>query len=269
MHQMRLLALAATSCLGLLLVPYAVRCEDVPKPVEVKRPTEAAPAATPAAPAAAPAATPAKPAEPSNAGNAAWNAEVAPSNTTGGIALDPHQKDLVDKVSSYFSGINTLQGSFMQTGADNQRMKGKFYLSRPGRFRFDYARPSRQIVISDGRYLAVQDLDLNNEDRVALDQTPFRLLLRTDVNLVRDARITELQESDDLLVLGLEDKDPNTTGRIKLYLATKPNLELKEWVTRDAQGLDTRVEVSDLAKAVQLDADLFTIKTIGRPMATP
>ena len=196
-------------------------------------------------------------------------AATAPSNSADGITLDAHQKDIVDKVSSYFSGIHTLQGSFLQTSSDNRRMKGKFYVQRPGRFRFDYARPSRHIVVSDGRYLAVQDLDLNNEDRVALDQTPFRLLLRTDVNLVRDARITELQESDDMLVLGLEDKDPNTTGRIKLYLATKPDLELKEWVTRDAQGVDTRVEVSDLAKSVQLDADLFTIKTIGKPMATP
>ena len=206
MHQMRLLALAATSCFGLLLAPFAAQGEDVPKPVEAKRPTEAATPATPAAP-TAPAATPAKPAEPSNAGNAAWNAEVAPSNAANGITLDARQQDVVNKVSSYFSGINTMQGSFTQTGSDNRRMKGKFYLSRPGRFRFDYARPSKQIVVSDGRYLAVQDLDLNNEDRVALDQTPFRLLLRTDVNLVRDARITELQESDDLLVLGLEDKD--------------------------------------------------------------
>ncbi len=268
MHQMRLLALAATSCFGLLLVPLAAQGEDVPKPVEAKRPAEAATPATPAAPTAPPA-TPAKPAEPSNAGNAAWNAEVAPSNAANGITLDARQQDIVNKVSSYFSGINTMQGSFMQTGSDNRRMKGKFYLSRPGRFRFDYARPSKQIVVSDGRYLAVQDLDLNNEDRVALDQTPFRLLLRTDVNLIRDARITELQESDDLLVLGLEDKDPNTSGRIKLFLATKPSLELKEWVTRDAQGLDTRVEVSDLAKSVQLDADLFTIKAVGKPMATP
>jgi outer membrane lipoprotein-sorting protein len=267
MHQMRLLALAATACL--LLAPLAARSQDIPKPVEAKRPADAAapsePAAKPAEPAKAAAATP----PPSNTANGAWNAEVAPSNSTDGIALDTHQKDVVDKVSSYFAGINTLQGSFLQTGSDNRSMKGKFYLSRPGRFRFDYARPSRQIVISDGRYLAVQDLDLNNEDRVALDQTPFRLLLRTDVNLVRDARITELQESEDLIVLGLEDKDPNTTGRIKLYLATKPNLELKEWVTRDAQGLDTRVEVSDLARSVQLDADLFTIKAIGKPMATP
>jgi outer membrane lipoprotein-sorting protein len=188
---------------------------------------------------------------------------TAPSNSADGIALDARQKDIVDKVSSYFSGINTLQGSFLQTGSDNRRMKGKFYLSRPGRFRFDYARPSRQIVISDGRYLAVQDLDLNNEDRVPLDQTPFRLLLRTDVNLVRDARIMEVQESEDLIVIVLQDKDPNAPGQIKLFLTTKPDLELKEWVTRDAQGLDTRVEVSDLDKTANLDSELFKITAPG------
>ncbi len=162
-----------------------------------------------------------------------------------------------------------MQGSFVQTGADNKRMRGKFYLSRPGRFRFDYSRPSRQVVISDGRYLAIQDHDLNNEDRVALDDTPFRLLLRSDVNLVRDARIMEVQESEDLLVIGIIDKNPDTPGQIKLFMSTKPNLELKEWVTKDAQGLDTRVQVSNLDKAVELNSDLFKIKAMGRPFSSP
>ena len=190
-------------------------------------------------------------------------ASPAPPTPAPGITLDAHQKDIVDKVSSYFSGIHTLQGSFLQTSSDNRRMKGKFYLSPPGRFRFDYARPSRQIVISDGQYLAVEDLDLNTEDRVELDQTPFRLLLSTDVNLVRDAQIMEVQQSDDLIMIALQDKDPNAGGQIKLYLATKPELQLKAWVTKDAEGIDTRVEISDLAEAVQLDAEMFKITPVA------
>jgi outer membrane lipoprotein-sorting protein len=140
---------------------------------------------------------------------------TAPSNSADGITLDAHQKDIVDKVSSYFSGIHTLQGSFLQTSSDNRRMKGNFYFSRPGRFRFDYARPSRQIVISDGQYLAVEDLDLNTEDRVELDQTPFRVLLSSDVNLARDAQIMEVQQSDDRIVIELQDKNPDAGGQIK------------------------------------------------------
>ena len=72
-------------------------------------------------------------------------------------------------------------------------MKGKFSLKRPGRFRFDYSLPSKQVIISDGEYLAIQDLDLNNEDRVALDQTPFRLLLRKDVDIARDGCISKFR----------------------------------------------------------------------------
>lgn len=244
MTRMKRIVLGAMFCIGLVLPPAAARTENAAPPPE-----------PPAAPAA-------------NAGSA-WNAEVAPANTAEGLTLDPKQTELVDKVSQYFAGLSTLQGNFVQTGADNKRMKGTFYVKRPGRFRFDYARPSRQIVVSDGRYLAIQDLDLNNEDRVAVNETPFRLLLRSDVNLVRDARIMEVQESEDLIIVGLEDKDPNTPGQIRLYLTTKPALELKEWVTKDAQGLTTRVEISNLEKSVELDGELFTIKAVGKPLGSP
>jgi outer membrane lipoprotein-sorting protein len=265
MRELRAIAIAAMAFS--LLMP-AVGATGEEKPLNVPAPQPATPPA--AAPATASPSAPAAATPPPAAGAAsAWNAEVAPAKAGEGITLDARQTELVHKVSSYFSDLNTLQGNFIQTSADNKRMKGKFYVKRPGRFRFDYARPSRQIVVSDGHYLAVQDLDLNNEDRVALDDTPFRLLLRKDVDLVRDARIMEVQESEDLLVVGLVDKNPDTPGQIKLFMSTKPALELKEWVTKDAQGLDTRVQVSDLTKAAELDGELFTIKAIGRPMGTP
>ena len=250
MLELRAIAIAAIA-FGLLMPPAGATGEEAAAPLKVPAPTPATP-------------------PPSPGSSSAWSTEVAPNSKPGeGITLDAQQTELVHKVSGYFSEIDSLQGNFVQTSADNKKMRGKFYVKRPGRFRFDYARPSRQIVVSDGHYLAIQDLDLNNEDRVALDETPFRLLLRKDVDLVRDAKIMEVQESADLLVVGLVDKNPDTPGQIKLFLQTKPTLELKEWVTKDAQGLDTRVQVSDLTKTGDLDAALFTIKSIGKPMSTP
>ena len=118
-------------------------------------------------------------------GQGSWSAEVAP-NAASGIQLDDKQVALTKKVSEYFNTLADMKGAFVQTTSDNKRMKGKFMIKRPGRFRFDYSLPSKQLIISDGEYLAIQDLDLNNEDRVALDQTPFRLLLRKDVDLIRE-----------------------------------------------------------------------------------
>ena len=91
--------------------------------------------------------------------------------------------------------MGDLKGTFVQTSADNKRLRGKFYVKRPGRFRFDYTSPSQLVILSDGQYLAIQDLDLKTDDRVALDQTPFRVLLRKDVDLLRDARILEVRRS--------------------------------------------------------------------------
>ena len=76
-------------------------------------------------------------------------------------------------------------------------------------------------------------------------------------------RFMEVQQWDDLIVVALQDKDPDAGGQIKLFLATKPELRLKAWVTKDAQGIDTRVEISDLAEAVQLDAEMFKIAPRG------
>ncbi|MGE3228981.1 MAG: outer membrane lipoprotein carrier protein LolA [Hyphomicrobium sp.] len=230
----------------------------VPAPVPATRPDKAGEAPAGAAPAAEqPSANAATP----QGQGSGWNAEVATPG--GGLVLNDEQTALVKKINDYFNALGDLKGDFVQTAADNKPMKGKFMVKRPGRFRFDYARPSRQIIISDGEYLAIQDLDLNNEDRVSLDQTPFRLLLRKDVDLIRDAVITEVQESDDQIVVGLRDKSPDAPGKIKLFLATKPELELRQWVTTDAQNLDTRVELSSLTKGETLDAKLFTIENVS------
>lgn len=185
-----------------------------------------------------------------------WSQTVT-KEPEAGQELDAKQVALIHKVSTYFNELGDMKGTFVQLSPDNKRLRGKFYLKRPGQFRFEYNLPSRQIIISDGKYLSIQDLDLKTDDRWGLDQTPFRVLLRKDVDLLRDARILEVGEVDDKIVVALQDKSPDTVGRIKLFLQKSPALELKEWITTDSQGLDTRVELQDFAKAENLDPKLF------------
>jgi outer membrane lipoprotein-sorting protein len=258
---------AKASGLGLLVatsMSFAAPswAEDAkPAPAPAQAPAAAAPAPAPgAAPSPAPAGQP--------AAGSSWSAEVAAGNQ--GINLDETQMKVVKTVSDYFNGLTSLKGSFVQTTSDQKKMKGKFSLLRPGKFRFDYALPSKQIIISDGEYLAIQDLDLRNEDRIALDQTPFRLLLRKDVDLARDAKIMEVQQAEDLMVVALQDKSPDTPGRIKVFLTTKPSIELKEWVTTDAQGIETRVEIAGVARDGKVDSEAFKIQGVSNnPLQIP
>jgi hypothetical protein len=77
------------------------------------------------------------------------------------------------------------------------------------------------------------------------------------VDLLRDARFFDVQDSDDAIAITLEDKGADSSGRIKFVLAKKPSLELREWIATDLQGLDTRIVLGDVVKADDLDPALF------------
>jgi outer membrane lipoprotein-sorting protein len=210
-----------------------------------------------------------KPANPAAAQGGNWSQSVSTEPALAGEELDKRQIELVRKVSVYFNQMSDLKGVFVQTSADNKRARGKFYVKRPGRFRFDYGPPSKLVVLSDGEYLAIQDHDLKTDDRVALDQTPFRVLMRKDVDLLRDARILEVREAGEVIVLTLQDKNPDNPGRIKLYLSKSPDLELKEWITTDTQGLETHIELTEVSKTDNLDPDLFKPPPIALERVRP
>lgn len=207
---------------------------------------------------AAPANAQKKPA--TNPVGAGWDSKVKSAESAGGQTFTDEQSAAIQAVNTYFNDLQNLQGRFIQLDPDKKKTKGKFYVNKPGKFRFDYARPSRKIVVSDGRFLAIQDLDLRNEDVYELDNTPFRILLRADVDLLRDARIIQVEHSPEAISVTLSDKDPDAAGQLTVILTRQPEVTLAGWVTYDAQGLQTKVDVSDLTKPEKLESSLFKRK---------
>jgi outer membrane lipoprotein-sorting protein len=238
-------------------------------------PEASAPAAPEAQPEASePPATPAQPeanAEAPPEGNAVgvspgWDTNVndAPPQASQ-YAGAPDQAQVIEKVNAYFNTMTNIEGDFLQTDPDGKTKKGYFYLERPGKVRFDYNRPSRQKIISNGEYLAIEDHDLKTADRYPLDSTPFRLLLKDKVDLANDADIIAIDSGEDVTVLTLEDKENKGRGQIRLFFAW-PEVTLSEWIISDAQGLDTRIQLGELKVAQKADPKLFTFtKSLGLP----
>ncbi len=197
---------------------------------------------------------------PGQAGGAGASSGWAATTTAQGtveVKLDPKQTEAVKRISGYFNDLKQMRGIFVQTDPDKTRTRGRFYVLKPGKFRFDYAPPSRKIMASDGRLLRIKEPDQANEDAVELDNTPFRMLLKANVDLLRDARILDVQESEDLVVIALQDRSPDAPGRVQLIFTKKPAFDLKEWVVRDPQGLETKVEVGEVNKTDPVDPKLF------------
>ena len=172
------------------------------------------------------------------------------------------------KVNAYFNKLADLQGIFLQTDPDGKQRRGRFYFQRPGKIRFDYAPPSGLRIVSDGRYLAIEDREMNTSEHYPLDVTPFKLLLSETVDLANDAKVTSIEQGPDTYVLTVEEKtaDNSSSGRIRLFMTKSAtgDVSLKEWIITDAQGLDTRIEVSELDQTKKLAENFFMISpTLG------
>ena len=196
-----------------------------------------------------------------------WAASIADGTSNG--SLSAHQKKLVTKINSYLNQLNDLKGRFLQINPDDGKQKGKFYLKRPGRIRFDYSPPSLQRVISDGNYLSIEDRDINTIDRYPLEKTPFRILLAKEVNIARDAIIKNVVEQDETTSITLIDRKGQAIGQIQLIFANTPEFYLKEWKVVDTQGKTTHVILSNLVSNEKIDGKLFKLESSADPFFNP
>ncbi|HEY1153041.1 MAG TPA: outer-membrane lipoprotein carrier protein LolA, partial [Pseudolabrys sp.] len=110
--------------------------------------------------------------------------------------ITPEQRALVDKINAYMSGMQNLNGSFIQVGPDGKKSQGTFYIQKPGKVRFEYDPPSPMELIADGDSVVVRDRNLATQDVYPLSQTPLRFLLADRVNLLRDTNLLAVYADD-------------------------------------------------------------------------
>jgi len=233
----------------------------VPRPKASVPPAAAAAPTTPSAPAAAAAAPPAAAPAPAQARgffpfSFGSSGAAAPSRAT---AFDANQRAMLDKVSTYLSGLQTLVGNFVQIGPDGRRLEGTFSIQKPGKVRFDYKPPSQVDVIADGSSVVVHDHALETAEYYPLSQTPLRYLLAERIDLLRDTDVVSVSADDTFITVVIEETQLAVgTNRLMMMFDAK-TVQLKQWTVTDPQGLDTTVAVYNLDPNKKPDPGLFVI----------
>ena len=92
----------------------------------------------------------------------------------GLVAASAHAGGL-EQLKSFLVDAKTIKAAFEQTVADGsgkviQQSTGSMQLSRPGKFRWEYVKPYRQLVVGDGEKLWLYDPDLNQVTVKKLDK---------------------------------------------------------------------------------------------------
>ncbi|MBD8893878.1 outer-membrane lipoprotein carrier protein LolA [Roseibium litorale] len=177
---------------------------------------------------------------------------------TAASALTSDEQQKLSQVNTYFNSVKTMNGDFIQFGPDGGQSEGKFYIARPGKVRFYYNPPAKLDIISDGKSVSVKDRKMATQDIWPLSQTPLRFLLAENIDLQKDANVTNVLVEPDLITVTLTDQTTFNSGILTLIFDAK-TYELKQWTVTDAQGYDTTVAVYNVVANGPTNKDLFKI----------
>jgi outer membrane lipoprotein-sorting protein len=166
---------------------------------------------------------------------------------------------VIDRVSKAFTDVKTAQGKFTQVDPQGVTSTGDFFISRPGKVRFDYDKPELMHIVSDGTTVSIEEPKRKAYDAVPLSSTPLHLFLRSNVDLKRDGSVTKVTTSNGSHFVTLVDKSGEAEGRMILEFRAS-DFELLGWRAIDGSDAETRVRLSDTKRNVSLKPSLFVVK---------
>jgi outer membrane lipoprotein-sorting protein len=164
----------------------------------------------------------------------------------------------LDVLSAYLNSLTTVQAPFVQVNADGSKSKGTIYIQRPGRARFEYSAPDKNLVIASGGQVVIFDARSNEPpEQYPLARTPLNLILDKTVDLTKAKMVVGHQEIGGATIVRAQDPKHPDYGTIDLVFGENP-VALTKWIITDDIGNQTSVTLGPLVVNQSFASSLFS-----------
>lgn len=168
-----------------------------------------------------------------------------------------------ERLNKFMKKAKTVEATFTQEvvseqGKITQTAIGKFYLKRPGKFRWEYQSPNPQLIVGDGKKLWVYDKELEQVTvkpmKQALGSSPASILMRQR-NLNDDFIVLERSPREGMLWVDLRPKKKN--GDFKRILIGLDEIGVQAMDLYDQFGQITMIRFQESSYNKPLKNSLF------------
>lgn len=172
----------------------------------------------------------------------------------------------IQQLKAFLHASASLSADFRQVSLDKSgnpvhTSYGKFYLSRPGKFRWNYQKPYTQEIVSNGGKVWFYDADLEQVTVKKLDDslgsTPA-LLLTGQINLEEKFKLEDQGAEEGVNWIKLSPKDDESG--FKYILIGMNGGQLGGMELSDNFGQLTRIYFTNIQVNPTLDSSLFNFK---------
>ncbi len=177
--------------------------------------------------------------------------------------------DIIKKVETRYTlpgfSANFFQVSTIKAMKITDTAYGKAFFKRPDKMRWEYEKPDRQTIITDGNTLWIYRKE---DNQVMIGKAPsffgdgkgFSFL--SDMKLIQNkfSIILEKKTGDDYHVLKLFPTEKTFDVSVIYLSVSKKTFEVVKIVTYNSYGDETRIELSDIQFKQKLDDSMFSFK---------
>ncbi len=185
---------------------------------------------------------------------------AVPVHAAKPIDISAEQAKSINAISKFINSFKTMQGEFTQISPKGNLSRGVFFIAKPGKMRFEYAPPNPFLIVSDGKWLTIKNTKKEKGDQFPLSQTPLRLVLGDEVDILKDTHIIDFEEQDGLTSVTLEDKESTLAGGQLTLVFDQNRNALQQWVVIDGKGRRTTVTLENMVAGIETDPKLFVVK---------
>ncbi len=182
---------------------------------------------------------------------------AALARPSSGLAQAANAGEIVRAVERYLNGLNNFKARFTQIAQNGAQSQGEVFVSRPGRLRFDYAPPSKLLLIAPGDWrLIYYNGSIKQVTVLPISQTPLGILLDDPIQFSGDIEVTGVADQNNQIVVRIVRRQNRDQGSVTLVFSKNP-FALRGWSLVDPQGLTTQIVLDDLQTNLTFDRTVF------------
>jgi len=160
----------------------------------------------------------------------------------------------LDSVREYLKNLKHVTAEFVQIDQKGNEQKGKFFLSRPGKMRWEYNAPNEILVVMDGDKIYYYDKELDQGSNYMNKKGLTSLFAEEDIFLSKEIKIEEFRENDDSLKVVFTLKDQPT--KLSVIFDKNP-LKILGFIVEEESGNKIAIELTNLETHFSMDQKIF------------
>lgn len=150
------------------------------------------------------------------------NATVSYANANNVTTKSLAQKD-IQIIENYLNHIKTAEAEFIQLNQDGSINEGKFFLKKPGKFRWEYS-DQPVIVVANGKSLIYYDSELEQSNYINIQDSIATLITQNKIKFNNDLKLIRAEQYDNVMVITATKSKQQDVGEFTFVFTQNPLL---------------------------------------------